>query len=634
MTTAPPPLSLRRDDWRFRLLVAPEYADRVTAEGLDCAAGYDAIMTSAKRIPGGRGSNRILDGCGDPIRLRPILHGGVFAYWFGARFLGPDRPFREFRISRALHERGVRIPVPVLAVSRRRGLFWRSSFASVEHAGALDGAAWLAAHQAETQRRRACMAFANAVRELHDSGGIHGDLHLRNVLIEPSPAQHNDLRCLPIDLDRARIVSSVSPRVRMRELMRFARSLQKSGQTSALSKRLQALTLSTYCRGDRQLRAAMMRYAPLELRRLRRHQLAWKLGRHLSMTILVGLIGFLLGCDDPNALPTNTGEDTHVEAARWSLIATGDTGSTRAFANLLEGQLSVARAMTEEAKRSPVDAVVLLGDNFYWYGLDRENLAQRIRTNLVRPYCYFLNLSGERSHEVEGACGVSSGSRSAVPIFAVLGNHDLELPESVHLHRKAIPKFLPDWRMSETLAQVFEVASGVSLILFESELAIDDRGAIEHALKAALSQARGPWHILATHRPVATDDEGRPPHGGYPAYVRDAIAASGKSVQLVLAGHHHNLQVFEIGAPTPLLHIGVGSGSRAEPPLAQDHPESRFGAIDLGFARVDLVGQGAEERLSVRLFDAAPWPWLTPFRKSTLRAHYEVDRRGRVSRGL
>ena len=55
---------------------------------------------------------------------------------------------------------------------------------------------------------------------------------------------------------------------------------------------------------------------------------------------------------------------------------------------------------------------------------------------------------------------------------------------------------------------------------------------------------------------------------------------------------------------------------------------------DLGFARVDLFGQGAEERLSVRLFDAAPWPWLTPFRRSTLRAHYEVDRRGRVSQGL
>jgi hypothetical protein len=319
------------------------------------------------------------------------------------------------------------------------------------------------------------------------------------------------------------------------------------------------------------------------------------------------------------------------EEARWSLIATGDTGRTSTLASLFEGQLSVARSMTEEAQRHPVDDLVLLGDNFYWHGLAREHLVERIRTNLVGPYCYFLDLRGPRSSEVEDACEISAAARSPVGFFAVLGNHDIESRESIDLQRDVIPDFLPGWHMSRTLAQVYEVAPGVSLILFESELAIDDKDAIKRALLDALSDSRGPWRILATHRPIATDDDGFPPVGGYPGFVREAIAESGRSVQLVLAGHHHSLQVFEVTSPTPSLHIGIGSGSRAAPPLAQNHPDARFGALELGFARVDLVGHGdAEERLSVRLFAAPRWPWLALFQSYRLRAHFEVDRLGQV----
>jgi hypothetical protein len=81
-----------------------------------------------------------------------------------------------------------------------------------------------------------------------------------------------------------------------------------------------------------------------------------------------------------------------------------------------------------------------------------------------------------------------------------------------------------------------------------------------------------------------------------------------------------------------LLEIGLGSGSRAEPPLAQDHPDARFGALDLGFGRVDLLGEGSDARLSVSIFDAAPWPWLGWLWGTHLRAQFEVDAKGHVQR--
>ena len=618
--------SVRHDAEGFRLLVAREYEERTRAEGLTDANGFDSLMSTARRVPGGRGSNRILESSGVPIRLRTSRHGGILAHWLGDRFLSPNRPFREFRIWTALRRRGVPLPTPVFAVSRRRGLLWQSAFGSLEHVGAQDGVAWLETQPNSAQLRRACIAFARMLRRFHDAGGLHGDLHLRNVLIESENDEDTDasVRLVLIDLDRARIVQSASARERFRELMRFARSLEKADRADLISPRFRALSLSAYCAGDRGLRRSMLRWGPKEARHVRRHRLGWWLGKRVSGALFIMVVMLGLACSDES--PDQT------EGARWSLLATGDTGRTRTLAGFFEGQLSVAQAITEEARRDPVDGLLLLGDNFYSRGLDREHLVQRIRTNLVKPYCHFLDLTGPRSSEVDDACEIDASARAPVGLFAVLGNHDLELPESVDLQRDAIPDFLPGWHMSKTLAQVYEVAPGVSLILFESELAIDDERAIKRALREAVSKARGPWRILATHRPVATDDEGFPPVGGYPGFVREALAESGKSVQLVLAGHHHSLQVFEITAPTPSLHIGIGSGSRATPPLAQDHPDARFGAIELGFARVDLVRHGgAEERLSVRLFEAPRWPWIAHFRKTRLRAHFEVDRLGQVS---
>ena len=623
MKTAGDDGSIRHDARGFRLLVARDYDQRARAEGLTDATGFDVLMENARRVPGGRSSHRILESGGNPIRLRPSRHGGILARWLGDRYLSPDRPFREFRIWTALSQRGVPLPIPVLAVSRRHGLLWRSAFGSLDLLGAQDGVAWLETGPTVEQIRMACIAFAKVLRRFHDAGGLHGDLHLRNILIQFENDEDASPRLVLIDLDRTRIVQSVSARERFQELMRFARSLEKAGRADLISPRYRALCLSTYCAGDRGLRQSMLRWGPMEARRIRRHRFGWWFGKRIYAALLATLMMMGIACVDETSKET--------EGARWSVIATGDTGRTSKFASLFEGQLSVARSMTEEASKNPVDGLVLLGDNFYWHGLAREHLVQRIRTNLVRPYCYFLELNGPRSNEVDDACGISAAARAPVNIFAVLGNHDLELPESVELQRDVIPDFLPGWRMSKSLAEVYEVAPGVSLILFESELAIDDKEAIKRALRDALANALGPWRILVTHRPIATDDHGFPPKGGYPGFVREAIAESGRPVQLVLAGHHHSLQVFEVGVPTPSLHIGIGSGSRATPPLAQDHPDARFGALELGFARVDLVGHGiTEERLSVRLFEAPRWPWLAHFQKYEIRAHFEVDRSGQV----
>jgi len=637
----------------YRLRVAPEYAALSERSGLVHPAGYKTLLASARSVRGGRGENLLLEdaGWGETIRLRPVRHGGWLARLLGDRFLRPTRVFCEFDTWLHLRSRGVSLPEPIFAVSLRRRLFWRSALATRELPNTQDAATWLASGPDGTTLQAASDQLALAIRRFHDAGAIHGDLHLRNLLFEienevEAEVDAGDVSRVPsgcwlIDLDRTRIVDRLSPAQRMREWMRLVRSIEKAGLAEQFPARLRARLLRTYCEGDRQLQREMLEGAPREIRRIARHRLVWDLERMLRKTlrraravplwlplclISFGFVGATLG-----GCPLDSIDATDpVEDVRHSILAVGDTGRTRIFASLFEGQLSVAHAMTLEARRHPIDDLILLGDNFYWNGLDREHLVPRIRQNLVRPYCYFLRLDGRRSREVENACSVPPGDRVPVPLFAVLGNHDLELPDSARLQRETVPEFLPDWQMSRELAQVFELGDGLSLILFESEPAIDDPAAIGRAIERAVREARGPWRILATHRPIATDDFGNRLLGGYPDFVRAGLEAAGVPVQLVLAAHHHNLQIFEVDAPLPSLHVVVGSGARAEPPLAQQHPDARFGRIALGFARIDLLGVGANERLSVTLIEAARWPFLSRLNPPKRVARFEVDRAGRV----
>jgi tRNA A-37 threonylcarbamoyl transferase component Bud32 len=625
MTPETPPEFMIRTG--LRLLVASGFVSGARALRLDEPSGFDRALEAAPKVAGGRGPHFVLASEHWPgrVRLRPIRRGGFLGCWGSDLYASPRRSEDEFRVWQSLEARGAPVPRVAFAANRRRGPFWNPSLGVLDQQRATDVLAWLQAAQRPPESLAViAAAIARSIRRFHDAGALHGDFHPRNVLLEDSPS---GTRVSLVDLGRTRLGRVPSTRERMRELMRFRRFLEKSNQSACLRARVRARFLDAYCDGDRRLRRALLDSAPAEERRIRRHRWGWRLRRILAG----GLVSlFLFACSEAGDTGERPAPKGSLDSPRLSLLAVGDTGRSRFLGNLFEGQLAVAYALSEEDVRDPVDAVILLGDNFYWRGLDAEHLVDRVRRNLVIPYCHFLDLDGPRSTEVAGDCPLDPSSRNPVPFYAVLGNHDLERPQSAALQREVVPEFLPGWHMSSSLAEVFELPDGVSLILFESEMAIDDAEAMQTALVRAIQTAKGPWRVIATHRPIATDDLGGVPLGGYPIWVRDAIAAAGRPVQLVLAGHHHNLQAFALHEPSALLQIGAGSGSRALPPLASDPPGSLFGAIQLGFARVDLVGAAASERLVVSLHGNAPWPIWARLSSHEELARFEVDLEGSV----
>ena len=315
-----------------------------------------------------------------------------------------------------------------------------------------------------------------------------------------------------------------------------------------------------------------------------------------------------------------------------SILAVGDTGRPHNwFPSMFEGQISVANGMAAEDRRDPVEAVVLLGDNFYDDGLVRETMPAQIRQNVAYPYCPFVALDGPRSDEIAKACKNSSDKDQPVQILAVLGNHDLITEGSPELQCQEVKDFISNWTLPCRYSQTIELDGGLSVILLNSEQRGDKNQTDQ--LEDAIRNSKGPWRVLASHRPITMDDDSQPLDRG--GWLDRLVERAGVPVHAIASGHHHSLQLFETPGPGPNLHAVVGSGARARArnPDAVDHPARRYGASELGFARIDVVDSGEEERLYVSLFSTPKYPILATGGPELV-ARWSVDHAGQTRNEL
>ncbi|MCC6640878.1 MAG: metallophosphoesterase [Deltaproteobacteria bacterium] len=306
-----------------------------------------------------------------------------------------------------------------------------------------------------------------------------------------------------------------------------------------------------------------------------------------------------------------------------SLLAVGDTGDRPEWLSVLDQNLVVGRVMAQEQRRRPAAALLLLGDNFYSEGLLANEAVQRVRGNVVKPFCSFVASGGPRWEEVADACAVPPADRTPIPIIAVLGNHDHNTAESPHLQRTLVREFVSNWDMPPEIAAVREIGHGVSLIVVDSEAL--DRGADPAPLSNALLAAKGPWRIVVGHHPIGLADV------GFRRAFANAVAATGVPVQLLLAGHEHNLQIAVAEFPFPALTAIAGSGSRIRGER-YGVLGSQFVAVDAGFARIDLDGDGPAQRLVVSLIET-PDDGLDFWSPTRVLGCWSVGVDGRVSGG-
>lgn len=186
------------------------------------------------------------------------------------------RPLDELSLTRRLSAVHVPVVEAVGAVVVASRLGWRGHLLTREVPGGLDLETFLYAPMAHAEWpvADALAAAGTAVRAMHDAGVRHGDLHLKNLLLDPALAA---VRVL--DFDRAQSADGpLSDADRLIDLARLARSVEKHrlrgmqvGRKSAL-RFLRAYGGSAEA-GDRWLLAVRARL----VRGLALHRLWWRL---------------------------------------------------------------------------------------------------------------------------------------------------------------------------------------------------------------------------------------------------------------------------------------------------------------------------------------------------------------------
>lgn len=117
--------------------------------------------------------------------VRHARRGGVPSFFSDDWFLGAPRFLTEVAMSRALSDVGVATPAVLAGVAYRAGIGYRADVATSRVNGLDLATLFFGPAPPEAARRDAMItAVAALIRRLHDSGFLHPDLQLRNILIE------------------------------------------------------------------------------------------------------------------------------------------------------------------------------------------------------------------------------------------------------------------------------------------------------------------------------------------------------------------------------------------------------------------------------------------------------------------
>ena len=256
------------------------------------------------------------------------------------------------------------------------------------------------------------------------------------------------------------------------------------------------------------------------------------------------------------------------DATTLSFFALGDQGT----GNLRQWQ--VADAMERQADLDPVHGVLLLGDNFYRYGVSS-------------PVDWQWRYKFEH---------VYAGSLSAIPFFATLGNHDYYGNELAQISYDVKNLGSGRWQMpARDYVQHFGQHLGregeqalLRIVFVDTGLWLRSPTDVTTVLDQLLTAADpAQWTVVVTHTPLLSGNmlDTQPK-----AHELWQPALQSHGVDLLLSGHDHNMQFLQRdGWPAQTI-IGVGGKSGQALDFA-DAPGLEFYADQTGFGRMVITAE-------------------------------------------
>ena len=274
-----------------------------------------------------------------------------------------------------------------------------------------------------------------------------------------------------------------------------------------------------------------------------------------------------------------------------TFYALGDQGSGGIH------QWAVSHAMEKLAERSrKIDFVVLLGDNFY--------SGKKLTLHSSEWISKFEEM-------------YSGNYLSAVPFYAVLGNHDPAVAaKDSNVEIEYSKKHLGSnrWRMPQTYySSDFGRVNGRPLLrIVFLDTNLDRENLLKEAdyIRRQFSDAANDpvWRVVAGHHPVRTYGK----HYGQDREKAAILLAAMQDahVDVYLSGHDHNQQVIARGGEP--VQIVNGAGGAKTYPMKKQSPDLRFFRADHGFVGLSMNAAN----LNIDFYDTNP----------TAVASYKIDR--------
>lgn len=240
--------------------------------------GY-GVESDGTRLPStmkGRGNLEEFHLPGRVLVIRRFRRGGLVRLANKDRFLDPERPFEEIRLSLALQQLGFQTPTIVAARSQRVGILgYRLEVVTERVDGAQSLGRLLGLQRAGLElpvpfaELAAC--FGDLVRRMHAVGFVHSDLQPENFLWRPG----TEGALWILDLDRSRFEGTLplAAKLRVQNLWRLWRYILRGDAEARSLRRVDYQRFLKHYEPDRLARRELVaQLAQIRQRRARWHR--------------------------------------------------------------------------------------------------------------------------------------------------------------------------------------------------------------------------------------------------------------------------------------------------------------------------------------------------------------------------
>jgi len=266
------------------LVLKEEYRDDLLQQGIeDIEAFLQAHRETSKYLLGRTPHPSIPLKDEKRMVIRLYSHGGLFRIFTRDLYLLGTRSIQELTLTEKILSRGIPTIQPIGAIHRSvLLLFYKAYLLSLEISGAKDLIQYfqeIGPHPSRERllhKRRTIRSAGLLVHQFHEAGFFHGDLQLKNILVEGD-------QILLIDFDRSYRKPTLPVQKMIKNLLRLNRSVEKWKRLGLPITRTDRWRFFlAYAGDDRKIREAMARTFRTYFLRFFFYRLGWTVERILG----------------------------------------------------------------------------------------------------------------------------------------------------------------------------------------------------------------------------------------------------------------------------------------------------------------------------------------------------------------